>query len=377
MKPVFPRLLTSLPHRKFFLLFGLLLGITILVFSQDKITDGPYAFYSDGKILVKSLVNNKLKQNSFSIDQAAQNPVLVQFQDHSKWNFSVQIRNEEKNEPASFAAVSKLLVLSDIEGEFEPFRNLLLEAKVIDKDYNWIFDTGHLVICGDLFDRGEEVAQYLWLLYKLDGEAKTKGGYVHVILGNHDIMNLYGDFRYVEPKYFEVAKLMETNYGEFYTAGTVLGKWLRTKNIIEKIGNLLCLHAGISPEVNNLALSIEEINNLARGNYDNAKMDFTDNNISVLFGGHTSPFWYRGYYVSPQAPLSQIDSTLTKFGVQHIITGHTIIADTISTHYNGKVFNVDLQLHKDNRKAEAILILDKQFYRINEKGKRKFLLQDF
>lgn len=376
MKPVLKTKFPFLPGKKFFAVFCFLL-FQAIVHAQTAITDGPYAFYSEGKILVKSLVNNKLKQNSFSIDQAAQNPVQIQFQERSKWNFSVQIRNEEKNEPASFAAVNKLLVLSDIEGEFERFRNLLLEAKVMDKDYRWIFETGHLVICGDLFDRGEEVTQYLWLLYKLDGEAKAKGGYVHVILGNHDIMNLYGDFRYVQPKYFEVAKLIGTNYSEFYSAGTVLGKWLRTKNIVEKIGNLLCLHGGISPEVNNLPLSIEEINTLARPNYDNAKMDFTDKNLSVLFGGATSPFWYRGYYVSPQAALSQIDSTLTKFGVQHIITGHTIIADTISTHYNGKVFNVDLQLHEGNSKGEAILILDKQFYRINEKGKRKLLFQDF
>ena len=36
----------------------------------------------------------------------------------------------------------------------------------MDEKYQWIFGKGHLVICGDLFDRGNDVAAELWLIYK-------------------------------------------------------------------------------------------------------------------------------------------------------------------------------------------------------------------
>ena len=83
-----------------------------------------------------------------------------------------------------------MFVLSDIEGEFAAFKSLMQGNGIMDQNYKWTFGDGHLVICGDLFDRGNRVTEYLWLLYKLEDEAKAQGGYVHVILGNHDIMNL-------------------------------------------------------------------------------------------------------------------------------------------------------------------------------------------
>ena len=73
------------------------------------------------------------------------------------------------------------------------------------------------VICGDLFDRGTEVPATMWLLYKLEEEAKLKGGYVHTILGNHDIMNLAGNFKYVDQKYFLNAEKLNLSYADLYS----------------------------------------------------------------------------------------------------------------------------------------------------------------
>ena len=61
-----------------------------------------------------------------------------------------------------------MLALSDIEGEFENFRALLIAGHMMDSLYHWTFGKGHLVICGDLFDRGRDVVAELWLLYKLE-----------------------------------------------------------------------------------------------------------------------------------------------------------------------------------------------------------------
>jgi len=51
-----------------------------------------------------------------------------------------------------------------------------------------------LVLVGDCVDRGQEVTQVLWLIYKLEIAAKNKGGSVHFVLGNHEIMNFQGNW---------------------------------------------------------------------------------------------------------------------------------------------------------------------------------------
>ncbi len=63
-----------------------------------------------------------------------------------------------------------------------------------------------------MFDRGEQVTECLWLIYSLEEKAKAVGGYVHFVLGNHEIMNLQGDFRYVQEKYKITAQVMARPY---------------------------------------------------------------------------------------------------------------------------------------------------------------------
>ncbi|WP_315816502.1 hypothetical protein [Paraflavitalea speifideaquila] len=69
--------------------------------------------------------------------------------------------------------------------------------------------------------------------------------------------------------------------------------------------------------------------------------------------------------------MSIIDSTLQSFGVRHIVTGHTIVSDTISTYYGGKVINTDT--HHAEGKSEALLIANGNFYRVNTKGDKILL----
>ena len=91
---------------------------------------------------------------------------------------------------------------------------------------------------------------------------------MHFVLGNHDLMNMNKDLRYVRKKYFENAKLMNEEPTFLLSQyGTELGKWLNTKNIVEKIGDYVFVHAGISKEVSDLNLSVEELNEHARKYY--------------------------------------------------------------------------------------------------------------
>ncbi|TKC08618.1 metallophosphoesterase [Pedobacter frigoris] len=346
--------------------------------------DGPYVFHGKEGITAYSMNSSTVTELKYPAKRGI--GITIGTDDLRK-NFPVQLKTKLTLEPSVTATrPEKLFVLSDIEGEFEAFRKLLQANKIIDSDFNWTFGNGHLVFAGDMFDRGLQVTECLWLVYMLEKKAKAAGGYVHFILGNHEIMNLQGDHRYVEDKYKNNAALMCKTLMQLYNEDSELGRWLRTKNIVEKIGDLLFAHGGISAELNNQPLSVEQINLIARPFYaDSAVAKNADTKVNLLYSSTTSPFWYRLYYATNRfsksnnkwiykAKEAQVDSTLQKFNVRHIVTGHTIVADTISVHYGGKVINTDTK-HRDG-KSEALLIEGDSFYRVNAEGKRVLLFRD-
>lgn len=278
-------------------------------------------------------------------------------------HFQLRLKQTLQNEPCEYPQPEKIFAVSDIEGNFIAFSQLLYNNNVIDKYLKWTFGEGHLVITGDCFDRGEQVMECLWLIYSLEEKARKKGGYVHFILGNHEIMNMNGDWRYVHPKY---AKSSTTSYTALYYGNNELWRWLCTKNIMEVIGNTLFVHGGISEELLNLKLSVTAINNRVRPNYAQSNQHFTDPLNKLIFNSEHSPFWYRGYY-SLQLRQEVIEATLKHFEVSTIVTGHTVV-EHISSYYNGKVINLDTD-HANGR-SEALLITNNIFYRADKAGKK-------
>jgi hypothetical protein len=333
------------------------------------ITDGPYIFYRSGKIIVKSVIvsgDTARPLTDSSRESGRSSRILkVHLDKHPEWDFTVRLKEKIGPRSPIFSGADKTLVLSDIEGEFEPFRNLLLAANVINTGYNWTFGKGRLIVAGDLFDRGKQVCQFLWLLYKLEDESKSKGGDVNVVLGNHDIMNLSGDYRYVQPEYYFNAKLLNENYSNLYAPSTELGRWLRSKNIIEKIGGLLVLHGGVSPAILNRQLSIQRINDNCRPYFDADLRNIPDS-LKDFFNDNAL-FWYRGYFLEPKASQGLVDSTLAFYQCKKIVVGHDII-DHIASFYNDKLIGVDVDEHEGTH--EALLIIGTHYYRVDDKDNR-------
>lgn len=352
--------------------------IELLSNKRAELNDGPYVMYKEDSLLVSyisqqnGIPTTKTIRNKYQKDE----PLTIEIStDHYPKTISVVLKAQLQNEPSTFAKPSKQLVLSDIEGNFNAFREILQSNKIINQNYDWIFGDGHLVFVGDMFDRGKQVTECLWLIYSLEEKAKKAGGYVHFILGNHEILNLSNDQRYVREKYKGTAALLDEKYADLYGINSELGRWLRTKNIIEKVGDVLYTHAGISREVNLLPLSIEKINELIRPYYsdrDSYKNKNTISELRILFNSRLSPFWYRGYYKGDEV-ATVIDSSLQKFEVAHIITGHTIVSDTVSVHFNGKVFNVDT--HHAQDQSEALLIEEDNYYRVDRIGNKKLIMK--
>jgi hypothetical protein len=333
--------------------------------------DGPYVQYRKNQVFVKYVFDDggikSVRIDSISLAQK-ENTLLLVATDEPGKTFAVPLKKDLTIEKSEFAQVKKMFIVSDIEGNFRSLRMLLQANDVIDEKLDWIYGTGHLVLTGDFFDRGMQVTEVLWLIYSLEGKAKAAGGYVHFVLGNHEIMNMSGDFRYVHPKYMENAALINENYRNLFGEDAELGRWLRTKNVVEKIGDILFAHGGISAAVNTIDIPASKINKLARPFYPDTLFKYKDPKVELLYSD-IGPFWYRGYYTDKaKASQAQVDSTLKIYGVKYIATGHTIVADTVSVHFNGKLFNTDV--HHAKGHSEGLLYEDGNFFRVNDTGEK-------
>jgi hypothetical protein len=155
---------------------------------------------------------------------------------------------------------------------------------------------------------------------------------------------------------------MKMGYTSLIGENSELGRWLRTKNVIEKIGNMLFTHGGISSAINRLNMPVDTVNKLSRPYYSDSLYHYTDPRMDTLYGD-AGPFWFRGYYKDTNGHVqTMVDSTLDIYKVSHIATGHTIIADTISVLFNNKVFNTDV--HHAGGHTEALLKEGNKFFRV-------------
>jgi len=93
----------------------------------------------------------------------------------------------------------RVVAFGDVHGAYRELVSLLQSAGLLDGQLAWKGGTTHLVSVGDLLDRGADSRKVLDLLMRLETEARAAGGAVHVVAGNHEIMNVLGDFSYTSP----------------------------------------------------------------------------------------------------------------------------------------------------------------------------------
>ena len=186
---------------------------------------------------------------------------------------------------------TRFVAVGDIHGAYEQFVALLQRAGLIDQKLRWSGGRTILVQTGDYTDRGTDVRKVLDLLMRLEREARSAGGQVVVLLGNHEVMNLIGDWRDVTPEicatfadarseqrreqaWTQYMRLLEARaksagqaaplpareawmaefppgcleYREAMSPRGTYGRWLRDKPIAAVVNATLFMHAGINPQ---------------------------------------------------------------------------------------------------------------------------------
>lgn len=348
--------------------------------------DGPYFLDTDkgvrmicigGDFRLKDTVYTTLPEN-FSFDV---------YSDTGEDLFQVKLKKENRIFPRpvwkSTKQYNKTFVASDLHGRIDLMTAILKTGEVIDEKCNWIFGDNHLVLVGDMFDRGRDATPIFWLIYKLETEAEAAGGEVTLILGDHEEMVLRNNLKYTLDKYGFLADFLGMTYNSLWNGKSLLGRWLQSKNSIQIVGDNLYVHAGLSNEFierTEDGMTIENMNQKIGDNLPFLQAERESNlgkDLSrFLFNdSYFGPLWYRGMVKtsSKYEPIKDkaVGKLLETYGVKRIIVGHTELKEVgYIKAYNKKVYcvNVNHPTAFKDKKSRAMLITGDDLKALNDEG---------
>lgn len=198
-------------------------------------------------------------------------------------------KSQAREEEWRWSGIGRAVSISDVHGAFDAMTATLAAAGVLDEELRWVGGKTHLVVIGDVLDRGPDSRKAMDLIMRLEEEALGAGGRVHLLLGNHEVMNLVGDLRYVAKEEFAAFAADELPadrerwfglsraglegdeaslrgvYDEKYPAGFfglrralgskgAYGPWLMSKPLLVVINDTAYVHGGMSRLVTELGL---------------------------------------------------------------------------------------------------------------------------
>ena len=290
---------------------------------------------------------------------------------------SIRLDPTPPSPPAStWPMPERLLVVSDLEGNHDVFLAFLRANGVVDKEGRWSWGKGHLVFDGDIVDRGDKVTEILWLIHRLEREAEAAGGRVHYVLGNHETMVLAGDLRYIHPKYVVTSERIGRTYDDLFGPDTELGRWLRSKNTVVRVGDFMFVHAGYSPELDTLELEPDAINQRIRDTIGPPAWPERDQLGPHLIWHQQGPMWYRGHFDAYAAQWGgkptdeQLDAILERNGAKHIVIGHTVVEDIGWLDAKKRVLGIDVKWSKPGE-GEGLLVEDGVIHAVDMTGKKR------
>ena len=233
----------------------------------------------------------------------------------------------------------RIAAVSDIHGNLAGLVTLLTRHGLLDAKGRWRYGRGHLVVVGDVFDRGAGVTESLWLLRSLEAQARKAGGDVHVLLGNHEAMALRGDLRYLNPKYEAVCSLLAQPYPALYGPDSEQGRWLRSLNVMVRLGDILFMHGGPSPALASGPVDLTALNAQFRKSLD-------ESGRPALLG-KDGPVWYRGILPGAssngEATDEDVTAILKAFQARWLVVGHSTL-EHVTAFHGGRVFGIDAGL---------------------------------
>ncbi|XP_004490656.1 shewanella-like protein phosphatase 1 [Cicer arietinum] len=321
------------------------------------------------------------------------------------------------NPPTYVSAPGRtILAVGDLHGDLKQARSALEMAGVLSSDGRDLWTGGESVLIqlGDILDRGEDEIAILSLLRSLDKQAKAKGGAVFQVNGNHETMNVEGDFRYVESggfdecsDFLEYINNSEDDWEETFTGwvdvserlkedrkmstnhwgpwnlvkrqkgviarsilfrpGGLLASELSRHAVVLKVNDWVFCHGGLLPH--HVAYGLERLNKEVSEWMRDPNTN--DSNLKIPFiatRGYDSIVWNRLY--SRDSPdlvdydakevCSILEETLQAIGAKAMVVGHTPQTIGVNCKYNCSIWRVDVGMSSGvlNSRPEVLEIID-------------------
>jgi len=243
---------------------------------------------------------------------------------------------------------ARLIAVGDVHGELAGLLQVLRSAGMVTEEEppRWAGGNRTLVSMGDLLDRGPHSKQVVELFMRLEGEAQAAQGKVVVLLGNHEAMNLLGDFRYVSAQELHSfggpqARRKELENGR-------IGAWLRARPAVVKIEDTIFVHGSLNPVV--ASLGIDEINRQIAVELEQHQTN------GWLTTSEYGPLWDRSLATKDECSCSeQAKRVLSLLGASKIVVGHTVTeSGVIERRCGGQVFLIDTGMVFGGRSALVI-----------------------
>ncbi|KAJ7678950.1 Metallo-dependent phosphatase-like protein [Mycena polygramma] len=293
-----------------------------------------------------------------------------------------------------------IVAVGDLHGDLKNAQAVLQFSGVVDEFGNWTGDADFFVQTGDIIDRGDDTIKlYLWM-EQLRVQAAATGGVVLSHLGNHEVMNAIGDWRYVYPSEIDTfgsvaarQKMISTGrigraWAQNYTATSRLPlhphlgppntpfppsdhrvHFLREDDFEDEHSiyydpseplshsALSFVHGGLSPTYSNLAPFPTKINALSSSflhklqnrvqppphppnAYPGLPHGTTHEEVELYDAN--GPFWYRGWATDTEEKACvDVEKVLALTGTRRMIMGHTPDFSNIVSRCNGKIIIID------------------------------------
>lgn len=250
---------------------------------------------------------------------------------------------------SGFSHISRRVVaVADLHGDLEHAHNVLRMAGLIDNQDvpNWIGGHNVLVSTGDIVDRGDDTIELYEMFQRLRVQAEHAGGIVYNCIGNHEMMNALGDWRYVTPGDIDTFGGKEARRAVMSTTGWIGKEWLANYSITHTIPLLEAshlpeslvksyaiplanfVHGGIHPSwavlgvthINRIGQSLlyKALNHTSPGGW--LPPDVTQEEMQ--FYGEGGPLWNRHYATSDEDSVcEQAKEARDSLFVRHMVMG--------------------------------------------------------
>jgi len=268
-------------------------------------------------------------------------------------------------------ACSRIVVVGDIHGDLQRFIKILQNCGVINSNFQWVAQPRDTVVVqlGDQIDSATRGASDDWetlpdtevlrFANHLNDQARRYGGRVVSIIGNHEMMNVAGEFMYVSRKSLEASGGAHQRLLRFKPGGSI-ARMLANRPAVVKIGDCLFCHAGLMPSHLDLVRdNIQSINALCQKFLLGAPLSAIEQHaFNELFMSPTSVLWNREYTTCSPPNKEMLEDVLRRTQCKAMYIGHNTVQQ-ITAMYDRRLFFVDTGLSRAFN-APSPMILDVQ-----------------